>query len=91
MVPTRSSSSPHAAILVDSGIFEKHPEWAEDQIIPSQFSGEPYYDPEHRWIGSCISSFGICYNPETVKRNSLRPRAEDADDLGRSRLSALPP
>ncbi|MGI9240715.1 MAG: hypothetical protein ACR2RV_07935, partial [Verrucomicrobiales bacterium] len=28
--------------LVDSGIFDKHPEWASSDIIPSEFSGEPY-------------------------------------------------
>lgn len=71
--------------LIDSGIFEKHPEWADEAILPSQFSGEPYYDAEHRWIGSCISSFGICYNPDTVRRNSrgLELRMPNTwDDLG---------
>jgi iron(III) transport system substrate-binding protein len=56
--------------LIDSGVFDKHPEWAKEEIIPRQFSGEPYYDAKHRWIGSCISSFGICYNPDTVRRVS---------------------
>ena len=54
--------------LVDSGVFKKHPGWAQESVIPNQFSGEPYYDAQHRWIGSCISSFGICYNPDTVQR-----------------------
>jgi len=74
--------------LVDSGIFDKHPEWAEASIIPSEFSGEPYYDADHRWIGSCISSFGICYNPETVERRSMgRPTKLPTtwDDLGSPR------
>ena len=71
--------------LVDSGIFEKHPGWAKDDVIPRQFSGEPYYDAQHRWIGSCISSFGICYNPETVTRRSVDyelKMPESWDDLG---------
>ncbi len=71
--------------LVDSGIFEKHPQWAKEEIIPNQFSGEPYYDAQHRWIGSCISSFGICYNPDTVRRNTHSGEVKFPstwDDLG---------
>ena len=75
--------------LVDSGVFEKHPEWAKEDVIPNQFSGEPYYDSQHRWIGSCISSFGICYNPDTVKRvSALREGNMPTtwDDLGSPRF-----
>ncbi|MFT4551347.1 MAG: iron(III) transport system substrate-binding protein, partial [Verrucomicrobiales bacterium] len=71
--------------LVDSGVFEKHPEWAKEEIIPKEFSGEPYYDSQHRWIGSCISSFGICYNPETVRLKSEHRELKwphTWDDLG---------
>ena len=71
--------------LVDSGVFKKHPDWAEADVIPRQFSGEPYYDAQHRWIGSCISSFGICYNPDTIRRIAANRDAEMPetwDDLG---------
>jgi iron(III) transport system substrate-binding protein len=54
--------------LVDSGIFERHPEWFSCDIIPARFSGEIYYDSERRWVGASLSSFGICYNPLVLQR-----------------------
>jgi len=54
--------------LVDSGIFERRPEWFTEDIIPETASGELLYDPEQRWVGSCLSSFGICYNMDWIER-----------------------
>jgi spermidine/putrescine-binding protein len=31
-------------------------------------SGEPYWDPQGRWVGTVISAFGICYNTESLQR-----------------------
>lgn len=53
--------------LVDSGIFSRRPEWFENgAVIPATFSGERFYDPEKRWIGACLTSFGICYNTDRL-------------------------
>lgn len=57
-----------AGNLVDSGILQAHPEWFTDSGIPATVSGEPYYDPQGRWIGTCLSSFGICYNTDSLRR-----------------------
>ncbi len=51
-----------AGRLVDSGVIQAHPEVFNDGNIPPKLSGEPYYDPQGRWIGVVLSSFGICYN-----------------------------
>ena len=32
--------------------------------IPKEVFGIPVYDPEHRWYGAALSSFGIMYNEE---------------------------
>jgi ABC-type Fe3+ transport system substrate-binding protein len=57
-----------AGNLVDSGMIKSHPDWFTDASIPISVSGEPYYDPEGRWIGTCLSSFGICYNTDSLRR-----------------------
>ena len=45
-----------------------HPDWFSDSSIPYKVSGEPFYDSEARWIGACLSSFGICYNNDSLRR-----------------------
>jgi len=57
-----------AGRLVDSGITTIRPEWFTDESIPAEVSGEPYYDAAGRWIGTCLSSFGIAYNTDSLKR-----------------------
>lgn len=61
-----------AGRLVDSGVLPSHPEWFTPDSIPAEVSGEPYYDPEGRWIGNCLSSFGICYNVDSLERLGFR-------------------
>ena len=51
----------------------QQPDWFTDAIIPQSVSGEPYYDPNLTWVGSCLSSFGIVYNRDTVARLGLDP------------------
>jgi ABC-type Fe3+ transport system substrate-binding protein len=56
--------------LVDCGILKTHPKLFGDGPgkIPKVVSGEPYWDPKGRWVGTVVSSFGICYNPEALQR-----------------------
>lgn len=67
----------NAGRLVDSGILQRHPEWFSENGIPQALSGEPYYDAEGRWVGACLSAFGICYNSDILPRFGLTspPRA----------------
>ncbi len=59
-----------AGRLVDSGFIRAHPEIFGDgpEQIPSSLSGEPYWDKEGKWMGTVLSSFGICYNDDSLKR-----------------------
>ncbi|CAN5369542.1 hypothetical protein BH09VER1_BH09VER1_05760 [soil metagenome] len=57
-----------AGRLVDCGILQQHPEWFTDAVIPHTVSGEIYYDDQARWIGTVLSSFGICYNSDSLRR-----------------------
>jgi ABC-type Fe3+ transport system substrate-binding protein len=60
----------HAAAgrLVDAGIVARHPELFGAGGIPQRFGGEPFWDRDGRWIGTCLSSFGICFNREVLAR-----------------------
>jgi ABC-type Fe3+ transport system substrate-binding protein len=69
-----------AGRLVDTGFVREHPELFNDQVIPRTVSGEPFWDPQGRWIGNVISSFGIVYNTDSLRRLGIeRPPAQWAD------------
>lgn len=70
-----------AGRLVDSGIRTAHPDWFTDASIPASVSGEPYYDPEGRWIGTCLSAFGICYNTDSLRRLGVETLPASWNDL----------
>jgi len=66
--------------LVDSGFVKAHPELFNDQVIPRTVSGEPYWDKDGRWIGNVVSSFGIVYNVDSLRRLHIdRPPSQWAD------------
>ena len=72
--------------LVDSGIADVQPELFTDEVIPATFSGESYYDPEFRWVGSCLSSFGIVYNHDSLDRLGIDAENLGWTDMGRPEL-----
>lgn len=57
-----------AGRLIPSDVLRKHGEWFQEGSIPWKVSGEIFYDKDARWIGACLSSFGICYNTDTLRR-----------------------
>ena len=62
--------------LVPLRVFESHSElFAHGGPIPETFTGERYYPPDRVWVGTCTSQFGICYNPDVLKRLNLSPPA----------------
>ena len=66
--------------LVPLRVFETQPElFAEGGPIPETFTGERYYPPDHTWVGTCMSQFGICYNPDVLRRLKLPPPAKWSD------------
>ena len=68
--------------LVPLRVFETHPEWfGKDGVVPETFTGERYYPPDHVWVGTCMSQFGICYNPDVLKRLGI-PKPVSWNDLG---------
>jgi len=79
--PDFSGQAKHGR-LVPLEVFTSHPEWfGPGAPIMSTFSGERFYPPDHVWVGTCLSQFGICYNPEVLRRLHLSP-PKVWDDLG---------
>jgi ABC-type Fe3+ transport system substrate-binding protein len=73
-------------------VFESRPElFGEHGVIPETFTGERYYPPEKNWVGTCMSQFGICYNPDALERLKLPPPASwrDLGDPGYAGTLAL--
>ncbi len=70
-----------AGRLVDCGFIKAHPELFGDGAgqIPQTVSGEPFWDPQGRWIGNVVSSFGICFNTDSLARLGLPPPVRWAD------------
>lgn len=57
-----------AGSLVDSGIMEMHPGWFAEDVLPRTFGGEEYWDRGHLWFGAVLSSYGILFNRDALKR-----------------------
>ena len=53
---------------------------SRDWLIP-HLNGIPLYDPRGRWYGPILSSFGILYNREVLKRIG-QPEPRHWADLG---------
>jgi ABC-type Fe3+ transport system substrate-binding protein len=67
--------------LAELEVFETEPGWFAGDRIPATFSGEPFYDPDHRWVGVCVSQFGIVYNRDAIDWLGVPP-PQRWSDLG---------
>jgi ABC-type Fe3+ transport system substrate-binding protein len=74
-----------AGRIVPSRVRRTHPEWFRDEVIPRTFTGEQYWDDEGCWVGNVLSSYGILYNSDALKRLGLKPPAAWRD-LGNPRF-----
>lgn len=72
-----------AGRLVDSGFIRAHAGQYGDGPgkIPQTLSGEALYDPQGRWIGAVLSSFGIVYNVDSLRRLGITQPPAQWDDL----------
>lgn len=77
-----------AGRLVDSGFIAAHPELFGDGPgkIPQTLSGEPFWDPQGRWIGTALSCFGICANTDALARLGIAPPPTRWADLADPRF-----
>jgi iron(III) transport system substrate-binding protein len=62
-----------AGRLVPSRVRQTHPQWFTDAVIPRMWAGERYWDDAGCWVGNVISSYGILYNTDALRRLNLAP------------------
>ena len=55
-----------AGRLVDAGLVARRPDLFGARGIPQIFGGETYWDRDGRWIGTALSTFGVCYNRDVL-------------------------
>lgn len=60
-----------AGRLVNSGVPAAHPEWFNEAVIPTAYFGETYRDRNGLWFGCVISSYGLLYNRDGLRRRGL--------------------
>ncbi len=70
-----------AGRLVDSGIGRLHPDWFTPDSIPRTFGGEVYWDQGGLWYGAVLSSYGILFNRDALKRLGFEREPKAWSDL----------
>ncbi|HEY2572785.1 MAG TPA: extracellular solute-binding protein, partial [Verrucomicrobiaceae bacterium] len=65
----------------------RHADWFAESVIPESTSGEPFYDKERRWVGNCLSSMGIVFNRDVLKRLGIEKEPAQWSDLADPRYA----
>jgi iron(III) transport system substrate-binding protein len=74
------SSQARKGRLMPLRVFETQPQlFREGGPVPETFTGERYFPADHVWVATCMSQFGICYNPDVLTRLRVPPPAAWAD------------
>ncbi len=58
---------------------EARPDWMNEEVVPVKHAGDDFRDPQGRWTGAVLSSFGIVYNRDALARLGLPAPAAWAD------------
>lgn len=64
-----------------AGLKAKHPDWFGPEGIPEMLGGEPFRDGKDRWVASCLSSFGIVFNRDVLRRLGIEKDPSQWRDL----------
>lgn len=67
-------------------IREKNPALFSETGIPEALSGERFHDADMRWSGTCLSSFGIVFNRDTLRRLGVEQEPDEWADLADPKL-----
>jgi ABC-type Fe3+ transport system substrate-binding protein len=75
-----------AGNLVDSGLLARHPEWFTDAAFPRFHHGEEYRDARGLWFGAVVSSYGILFNRDALRRLGFKREPAQWSDLADPRF-----
>jgi iron(III) transport system substrate-binding protein len=75
-----------AGRIVDSGLRQMHPEWFNAAVIPQQFGGEDYWHKDGLWFGTVLSSYGILFNRDSLRRLGFAHEPTGWSDLADPRF-----
>jgi ABC-type Fe3+ transport system substrate-binding protein len=70
-----------AGRLVDAGLLRSHPDWFGEGGIPERAGGKVMWDHEGRWVGSCLTLFGLCHNRDALRRLGMKKAPDQWSDL----------
>jgi iron(III) transport system substrate-binding protein len=84
--PSDFSKQAAAGRLVDSGIVGLHPDWFTEESFPLTFGGEDNRDKNGLWFGAVLSSYGILFNRDSLKRLGFDREPQQWSDLCDPRL-----
>jgi len=73
-----------AGRLVDSGLAQLHPDWFTPETFPRTFSGDTYRGD--LWFGAVLSSYGILFNRDALKRLGIEREPAQWSDLADPRF-----
>ena len=71
---------------VDGGVQKRHPEYFGKNAIPASFGGERLYDPQGRYYGVVLSTFGMLYNIDRLNELADKRAPVQWSDLGEPRF-----
>lgn len=66
---------------------ERYPDWFSEVGIPENVSGEPFRDSADRWVACCLSSFGMVFNRDVLRRLGIEQDPRRWRDLADPRLA----
>jgi ABC-type Fe3+ transport system substrate-binding protein len=75
-----------AGRLIDSGVVAGRPEWFRPDVIPQRFGGEDFWRADGLWMGTVLSTYGIIFNRDALKRLGFAREPEQWADLADPRL-----
>jgi len=75
-----------AGRLIDSGLRERRADWFTDDAFPLNFGGEEIRDAGSLWFGTVLSSYGILFNRDSLKRLGFDREPEQWADLADPRF-----
>ena len=78
---TEAAAQASAGRLVDAGLVRSRPELFGERVFHKRRGANVIWDNEGRWVGTCLTLFGICYNKDALARLGVKRAPAQWSDL----------